>query len=271
MGEDIKTNFYMGVEAAEEEEKAPGGLSGRGLRIWGFVFLLAGAISHGILQNSLLGLNTVTGAQLLEIMDSSRSAMILATAALILQVIESCAVPVFAFLLLEGFLHTGNVLKYLLRLAGAALLSEIPYNLAIGGSWIDAGSRNPVFGLVLGLILLYVYDRYAEKTGQNITVKVVVTLAAVAWAGMLKVDYGFSIILLVCVLWIFRRNAVYQNLAAATASVACTIASPLFLGAPMGCLVVHFYNGTKGKINRWIAYGAYPVLLLAVWLITLFF
>ena len=33
MGEDIKTNFYMGVEAAEEEEKAPGGLSGRGLRI----------------------------------------------------------------------------------------------------------------------------------------------------------------------------------------------------------------------------------------------
>jgi len=40
MGEDIKTNFYMGVEAAEEEEKAPGGLSGRGLRIWGFVFLL---------------------------------------------------------------------------------------------------------------------------------------------------------------------------------------------------------------------------------------
>ena len=49
-----------------------------------------------------------------------------------------------------------------------ALVSEIPYNLAMGGNFFVTASRNPVFGLVLGLILLWFYRYYGEKSAKNI-------------------------------------------------------------------------------------------------------
>lgn len=253
-----------------KEKERKGGLSGRALRIWGLLFLTLGVIGRGVLQTGLLGIGQVSDQQLLESMQHSQGAMVIATVSLILQAVETCAAPIFAFLLVEGFVHTSDWKKYLMRVAGVALLCEIPFNMVSSGSFIELDSRNPVFGLVLGMILLCFYKRYSETTIQDRLIKVVVTLAGFLWAAMLGIESGICLVLIICVLWGFRENPMIRNFAGAIAAVVCTAMSPFYMAAPMGFLVIHFYNGEKGSGNRMVQYLYYPVLMLVVGVVAAF-
>lgn len=71
--------------------------------------------------------------------------------------------PIFAFLLVEGFQRTKNVKTYLARMGIFALVSEIPFDLAISGKAFEWGYQNVFFTLLLGLFTLCVFE-YFEKT-----------------------------------------------------------------------------------------------------------
>lgn len=51
------------------------------------------------------------------------------------------AFPIFAVLLIEGFLHTHSRLKYGISLAAFALISEIPWNLVHTGTLLYQGQN----------------------------------------------------------------------------------------------------------------------------------
>ncbi len=239
----------------------PSGMSGDGLRTWGLVFLAAGVFSCGVLQNRLLGIGALNTQQLLAVMEGN---MLAATLALVLQAMETCAVPIFALLLVEGFQHTASFRGYFLRVLGLAVLTELPYNLAMGGKLLDLSSRNPVFGVVLGLVVLYCYTRYAEKSGQNRLIRGLVTLAALVWPLMLQIQHGVCMVALVCLMWRFRKKPVYRNFIGAAAAMLCSLLSPYYLAAPMGFLALHAYNGEKGEAGPMVRYLAYPALLLII-------
>lgn len=253
------------------ENTKPKGITSNGLHTWGMLFVAIGIVGRCIFQNHLLGMGSVSMQQLLEAMDASDNTMMYATLGLVMQAIETCAVPVFAYLLVEGRLHTSDFGKYALRVLGVAVLSEIPFNLAVSSKLIDFSSRNPAFGLVLGMAALYFYGVYAEKNAKNTAIKAVVTVAAFLWASMLRIEYGGCLVILTAVLWTCREKALMRNMAGATGAIVCMLYSPLFMVAPMGMVAVHFYNGEKGPDNRVINYLAYPVLLLAVAVCGMFF
>ncbi|MGM9549734.1 MAG: TraX family protein [Faecousia sp.] len=242
----------------------PSGIRTNALHAWGMLFTAFGIVGQSILQNRLLGIGQISAQALLEAMQESDGTMLIATLALVLHALETCAVPIFAFLLVEGYQHTSSFRKYILRVLGVAVVSEVPYNLAMGGRLLDFSSRNPVFGLVLGLIVLYLYDRYGEKTAKYTIGKVVITIAALLWPLMLGIEYGSCVVLTVAVLWAFRKKPLMRNFAGATVSIVCSLYSPFFLAAPMGFLAVHLYNGEKGAENRLANYLAYPLLLLVI-------
>lgn len=244
------------------------GIHRNALRTWGMLFLVIGIVGRSIVQYRMLGLGIIAGEELLSVLESSPNMMMAATMALILQALETCALPIFAFLLVEGYQHTSDLRKYLLRVLGVAVLSEIPYDLAMNGKLLDLSVQNPAFGLVLSLVVLYFYGTYAGKGMKNIFIKLLVTVCAMGWASMLRIEYAACMVLVVAVLKLYWDKPMLRNIAGATMTVICSVNSLFFMAAPMGFLAVHFYNGEKpDEENRYVNYLAYPVSLLAVALI----
>ena len=238
------------------------GISVAALRTWGMMFLAAGIIGRGVIQNHILGIVGMDAQQMLAVMESSADAMNYVTVSLVLQVMEACAVPIFAVLLVEGIQHTSDFVRYFIRVLGLAVLTEIPYNLAMGTGILDFSSRNPVFGLVLGMMMIWLYQRYAQSGFKNALIKVIVTLAAMLWTKMLSIEFGAPTILVLVALWSFRKKHLKRNFAGATAAIACGLFSPFFLSSPMAFLPIHMCNWEKGEENRLLNYLMYPGMLL---------
>lgn len=240
------------------------GITAAALWFWGIFFVLAGAVSRCLLQNTILGLTGASNAEILALLNENSTNMGLATAALVLQAMETCAVPIFALLLVEGFTHTKNWKQYLLRIAVVAAISEVPYDLAINAKPWDMGTQNPCIALVLGIVILYLYSRFSQPAAAHKVIKVFVLIAAVLWAEMLNIEHGTPLVIMIALFWLMRNRAGLRSLVGAAVALACTIVSPFYLVASMGCLPVHMYNGKRGETNRILKYLAYPILLLAV-------
>ena len=70
-----------------------------------------------------------------------------------LRMIGRIAFPIFCFLLVEGFLHTHNMKKYLTRLIIFAFISDVPFDLAFFGE-IGLRHQNVFFTLAIGILAL---------------------------------------------------------------------------------------------------------------------
>lgn len=251
------------------QERRKKGITTTGLRTWGLLFVALGAVSTCVIQNGILGLNR--GMDLLTLLEQNPEMMSYATMAVVMQAMETCAVPVFAFLLAEGVENTSDIKQYLLRVVTLAAVSEIPYNLVFSGKLLDFSSRNPVFGVVFGLIVIWICSRYEEKSVKNFLIRLVAVVCGVLWCGMLTVGYGAMTVLISYVIWSLRHKpSSYRLLAGFGACALCSVGYMLFIAAPMGFLPVLFYNDEEGDSDRKVNYGAYPAILVITAVVGMF-
>jgi len=237
------------------------------LRLWALLCLALGTAGLAIIENAMLKLPTMSGQALLSAMEADPKIMGYATVALVLEAIGCCAAPLFAFLLAEGFEKSASRTRYFLRVLAVAAVSELPFNLAATGKWLDTTSRNPVFGLVFALLMLYFFRQYSQKSFGHYAIRVFVAVAAVLWALMLNIRDGAPLVVLTLVLWIFRRKKLLWMVFGCVAAFACSLFSPFYMLSPMVFILLHLYNGEKGEENLWVKYGIYPVMLLVLGLL----
>lgn len=82
----------------------------------------------------------------------------------VLRTIGRIAFPIFAWLLVQGFIHTSNRKKYGLRFFYFALAAEIPYAFLNREMVYESAHYNVMYLLLLGLFLLSV----VEKAGKEV-------------------------------------------------------------------------------------------------------
>lgn len=233
-------------------------LSGSALKWIGLVCTVLGTFSMAVLQRGVLRLDGYTNASLYEAMQPGSALFGTASLAVAGTLLSALALPVYAKLLLEGWKHTSSAKRYLLRLALCALVSEVPYDLAYRGRWLDLTSQNPVWGFLLAVIMLELIRRYAAPRpgAAGVLLKAAFIAAAAVWAVLIQSQLGVMFVLLTALFFCFEGSEISVMLG----GIALTV---LQFPAPFGMVFVYWYNGQKGKAPRSLFYWFYPAQLLA--------
>ena len=73
------------------------------------------------------------------------------------------AFPIFAFMIVEGYHHTGSLKKYVIRLLLFAVVSEIPFNLAMGSRLFYPIHQNVLWSFLISIGLIHWNEKVKAK------------------------------------------------------------------------------------------------------------
>ena len=115
--------------------------------------------------------------------------------------------PIYAFLIVEGYFHTRNLKKYVMRLLLFAVLSEIPFDLAMGSSLFYPIHQNVLWSFLISMGLIHWNEKTKEKA---LWKQLLVGMASVALGYIVGivtfVDYYHAGVLTVLVFYFFRKR-----------------------------------------------------------------
>ena len=100
------------------------------------------------------------------------------------------AYPIFVYVLAEGFRHTKSPMKFLTRLFTFALISEIPFDLALTGKINFLADTNIFYTLFLGGAAVCLYERFKERHNWQTMAVIAAILPTAVLAEIMSVDYG---------------------------------------------------------------------------------
>ena len=212
------------------------------------------------------------------------------------RVVGRLAFPIFAYLVAEGFRHTRNPNKYLIRLAVFALLSQPFFGWALLGAatpWQVSFIRgtNIFYTLLLGGLAIGSFQRikaYCTAQGDNellVSAIACVPLLFYMWLGeWLGADFGAVGVAFVFTMYVLKHKKarlaamaglclllhrqllrylhfVYINPGQGTGMFYQPVPMVMYWMIPVTLLTVvlaAYYNGRRGPSMKWLFYAAYP-------------
>lgn len=188
----------------------------------------------------------------------------------VMRMVGRIAFPIFCFLLVEGFFYTHSRKKYVLRLAAFAIISEIPFDLAMNRTMFSMTGQNVFFTLLIAFLMMMLIQEFREKLvlknkrfqeGEQYLMPAIIFLVAAALAELLSTDYGMWGIIAIMGMYILRSNKKYM----------CLFEVVYFLvfevWAVLSFIPIWFYNGKRGWKLKYIFYLFYPGHLLLLYFI----
>ena len=195
-----------------------------------------------------------------------------------LRIIGRLAFPIFCFLLAEGAHYTRNPRNYLLRLGIGAVLSELPFDLALFGSW-SWQHQSVMITLLLGAMALLAMKRMTQPL-----LKILVLLLFAFLADFMNTDYGGAGVLMIALFGLTRERKYGWLVQLLGMYLICRWIIPggvvWFIGryvfieifAILALIPIWLYSGKKSTSSRavqWAFYLFYPVHLWILYLISI--
>ncbi len=182
----------------------------------------------------------------------------------IMRKIGRIAFPIYCFLLVEGFFHTRSTAKYLRNCLLFAIISEIPFDMAIFGKAVYLRGQNIYFTLCIGLCAMMVLEKFRYKYEEKYIILKAAVVFLFAYAGeVLDVDYHWKGVLFIIMFYYVRDMKEWIRNFVGVCAFAYEIT------APLAFIPIHFYNGMRGRQMKYLFYAIYPVHLLLFGLIRL--
>ena len=196
------------------------------------------------------------------------------------------AFPIFAFLLVEGYFHTSDLKGYVRRLFLFALLSEIPFNLAMGSRLFYPIHQNVLwtFLLALGFIHWNEKAKHSGKLWKRVAVGILSVVLGYLAGILTMADFYQGGVLTVLVFYFFRGRTWWQLagqllcLWYINVEILSGFAYELHLFlirqglALLALFPIWLYRGRQGyhsKGFRYFCYAFYPAHLLILGLLKL--
>lgn len=199
------------------------------------------------------------------------------------------AFPIFAFMIVEGYSHTRDLKKYVLRLFVFALITEIPFDLMVGNTLFFYVHQNVLWTFLIAIGLIYI-NELAKKKGKwwlNV-LTALVTVALGFFLGFVTfVDYNAAGILTVLVFYFFRGRKwwCYLGQLVCLYYINVEFLKGLYFEvelfghefevvqqglALLSLGFIWLYKGRQGKSSktfRYFCYAFYPLHMFILWLI----
>lgn len=172
------------------------------------------------------------------------------------------AFPIYCFLLVEGFFHTHNLKKYLLRLLALAILSEHAFNLLATGQNLSTGYQNVFLTLFISLLTICGMNKVRMRKDYPVAGKTVL-MGAIFAAGCLaawwlKTDYDYYGVIAVVVMYMLHFNRL----------LTCIGGAMVFTFEPWAIfsfIPIFLYNGRRGLKAKYVFYFFYPIHIYVIY------
>lgn len=239
-------------------------ISVNALKIAGALLLTLYFFSVAVIQNGILHVNSCTPAQLNELLASDAQAMLWAGIASVAEIIGMIAISIYAYLLVQGMEHTSSTGKYALSVLVFALISEVPYDLAVYGQVWNWDSQNTLWTVLIALVTLWMM-KFAEGRGIiTYVLSAVAALGGCLWAILINCKFGWGFVLIASVLFLLRKRRTMSLIAGLGVSL-------VYVTAAMGFILISMCSGERrtgeNKLEKYAYYAYYPLILslLALW------
>jgi len=192
------------------------------------------------------------------------------------RMIGRLAMPLFAFCITEGYIHTSDKKKYLIRMGVFALVSEVPFDLAFEGK-VSLNHQNIMLTFFMSILALMLFDlirgKKNEDTGRYSIGKTIlgslVIIGTAAVAILIKADYTIFAVISVFLFYLFKDTKHFIRTGVGVAFLALTRTMGYYCTTGLSIIPLLLYNGKKGKGLKWLFYAFYPGHLLLLYLIKL--
>lgn len=237
-----------------------------GLKIFACVMMLIQSVGISVVEKGLIGLDQYTQESLSRAMEKNSELMMLGGVGSVMQLMGGLAAPIFAFLLVEGFLNTSNYKKYLLTMVIFALVSEIPYDLAMEQKVFDWSGQNALVSMTICLVMLSCLKTAELFTGgMRQFLRLAIVVAASVWVTLFRGESGLGMVLLTAVFYIFYgKNGIKTVLG--------ILISLFYVTGPLSFYGICCYNGKRtDRFPKYLYYIFYPLHLLVLGVIVHYF